>query len=63
MNLEDIEHHLSDVRCEDDKMTLEFFDAAAAADATGACHDEDEGAIIVTSHEGCNNEGERVAYS
>ncbi|KAJ4303267.1 hypothetical protein N0V90_002160 [Kalmusia sp. IMI 367209] len=62
LNLEDIEHHLDDVECGDGTMTLKFFDTSSAVDARLACHGP-EGGVIVTSHDGCNNEGERTVYT
>jgi hypothetical protein len=61
MNLEEVEHHLKDVRCEEGKMELSFVDMVAARDAYYACH-EKNGGLIVTSHDSCNEEGERAVY-
>ncbi|KAF2648810.1 hypothetical protein K491DRAFT_612001 [Lophiostoma macrostomum CBS 122681] len=58
LNLEEIEHHLVDVQCSDGAMKLHFVDSSSARDATHACSN---GAII-TSHQGCNAEGERAVY-
>ncbi|KAF9733418.1 hypothetical protein PMIN01_09101 [Paraphaeosphaeria minitans] len=62
LNLEDIEHHLEDVKCVDGKITLKFADTSSAIDARLACHGS-EGGIIVTSHLGCNPAGERSVYT
>jgi hypothetical protein len=62
LNLEDIEHHLEDVQCVNGKVTLKFTDTSSAIDARLACHGP-EGGIIVTSHVGCNPEGERSVYT
>ncbi|KAF2445959.1 hypothetical protein P171DRAFT_277068 [Karstenula rhodostoma CBS 690.94] len=62
LNLEDIEHHLEDVQCVDGKVTLKFADTSSAIDARLACHGP-EGGIVVTSHLGCNPEGERSVYT
>ncbi|KAF2640096.1 hypothetical protein P280DRAFT_507661 [Massarina eburnea CBS 473.64] len=62
LNLEEIEHHLSDVRCSDDKMTLSFRDPKTARDAKAAAHGT-HGGLIISAHEGCNPEGERTVYN
>jgi hypothetical protein len=62
LSLEDIEHHLEDVQCINGKISLKFADASSAADAQLACHGP-EGGLIVTSHVGCNNPGERAVYT
>ncbi|PSN61431.1 hypothetical protein BS50DRAFT_151705 [Corynespora cassiicola Philippines] len=63
LNLEEIEDYLQDVKCgSDGKMKLVFKDRIAARDARLACSDED-GGLIITSHEGCNVDGERSVYS
>ncbi|KAI4644488.1 hypothetical protein J4E93_006393 [Alternaria ventricosa] len=61
LNLEEHEHHIKDVQCGDDTMKLHFVDTSSARDARAACHDAD-GGLIITSHEGCNDEGERSVY-
>lgn len=61
MNLEEIEHFLQDVRCEKDQMKLSFVDSSSARDALHSCHGND-GGLIITSHESCNEEGERAVY-
>lgn len=62
LNLEDIEHHLEDVQCVNGKINLKFADTSSAIDARLACHGP-EGGIVVTSHLGCNPEGERSVYT
>ena len=64
LNLEEIEHHLQDVQCSDGKMKLHFRDAATARDAKAACHGGHGGmgGLIITSHDGCNRDGERAVY-
>ncbi|KAF1963739.1 hypothetical protein CC80DRAFT_498862 [Byssothecium circinans] len=62
LNLEEIEHHLSDVKCSDGKMKLSFRDAWTARDAKAAAHSK-KGGLIISSHEGCNPEGERTVYN
>lgn len=58
LNLEEIEHHIGSLDCGEGTMKLRFVDAVSARDATAACHD----GLIITSHEGCNVEGERAVY-
>ncbi|KAF2011857.1 hypothetical protein BU24DRAFT_465450 [Aaosphaeria arxii CBS 175.79] len=58
LKLEDIDHHLQDVECKGDSMKLRFGDKVHARDTRNACH----GGVIITSHEGCNAEGERSFY-
>ncbi|KAF2478229.1 uncharacterized protein BDR25DRAFT_338854 [Lindgomyces ingoldianus] len=60
-NLEDFEHHLQDVKCEDGKMRLDFVDTVSARDARHACSG-DNGGLIITSHASCNQEGERSVF-
>ncbi|KAF9696639.1 hypothetical protein EKO04_005347 [Ascochyta lentis] len=64
LNLEEIEHHLQDVQCGDDRMKLHFVDASSARDARAACHGGHGGlgGLIITSHESCNRDGERAVY-
>lgn len=61
LTLEEIEHHLEDVKCEDGKMKLHFVDTSSTRDARAACHG-DAGGLIITSHESCNEDGERAVY-
>ncbi|KAF2727296.1 hypothetical protein EJ04DRAFT_404095, partial [Polyplosphaeria fusca] len=42
-------------------MRLHFVDTVSARDAKHACMNE-HGGLIITSHSGCNNEGERKVY-
>lgn len=58
--LEEHEHHLKAVECGNDAMKLHFVDASSARDARAA-YGED-GGLIITSHESCNDEGEREVY-
>jgi hypothetical protein len=60
-NLEEHEHHLQNVHCDGGMMTLHFVDASSARDARAAC-DGPDGSLIITSHESCNEEGERSVY-
>ncbi|ORY16014.1 hypothetical protein BCR34DRAFT_145102 [Clohesyomyces aquaticus] len=60
-NLEEHEHHLQDVRCEGHIMRLDFVDPVSTRDARHACHGE-SGGFIITSHESCNEDGERAVY-
>jgi hypothetical protein len=61
MVLEEIEHYLQDVRCEQGQMKLSFVDSSSARDALHSCHGED-GGLVITSHDSCNVEGERAVY-
>lgn len=61
MNLEVVEHFLQDVKCSEGKMALSFVDKVAARDAYHSCHNE-HGGLVITSHESCNEEGERAVY-
>jgi hypothetical protein len=61
LNLEEVEHHLEDVRCDEGKIEMSFVDKVAARDAYYACH-EKSGGLVVTSHDSCNKEGERAVY-
>ena len=58
--LEEHEHHLKAIECGNDAMKLHFVDASSARDARAA-YGED-GGLIITSHESCNDEGEREVY-
>jgi hypothetical protein len=61
MNLEEIEHHLQNVHCGGGRMKLDFVDTSSARDAFHSCHDED-GGLVITSHNLCNSDGERAVY-
>ncbi|KAF2823025.1 hypothetical protein CC86DRAFT_458129 [Ophiobolus disseminans] len=61
VNLEEIEHFLQDVQCESGKIRMSFVDDSSARDAYHSCHGDD-GGLIITSHDSCNNEGERAVY-
>jgi hypothetical protein len=44
-------------------MKLSFVDTSSARDAYHAsCEQKKGGGLVVTSHEGCNDEGERKVY-
>ncbi|KAF1931913.1 uncharacterized protein M421DRAFT_406264 [Didymella exigua CBS 183.55] len=62
--LEEIEHFLRDVQCQDGRMMLHFVDAGSAQDARAACHGGHggTGGLIITSHQSCNRDGERAVY-
>jgi hypothetical protein len=63
LNLEEVEHHLQDVQCRDGTMKLSFVDTSSARDAYHAsCEQKKGGGLVVTSHESCNDEGERKVY-
>jgi hypothetical protein len=59
--MEELEHHLEDVQCADGMIRMSFVDKSSARDAFHACHGENS-ALIVTSHQSCNEEGERAVY-
>ncbi|KAJ4374952.1 hypothetical protein N0V83_002031 [Neocucurbitaria cava] len=61
LTLEEIEHHLQDVECGDATMKLHFVDTSSARDARSACNGA-AGGLIITSHETCNQDGERAVY-
>lgn len=61
LTLEEIEHHLQDVECGVATMKLHFVDTSSARDARSACHGA-AGGLIITSHETCNQDGERAVY-
>ncbi|KAF2711410.1 hypothetical protein K504DRAFT_532002 [Pleomassaria siparia CBS 279.74] len=61
LHLEEIEHHLQDVQCGEGTMKLHFVDMVSARDAKASCSGPNGGRII-TSHNGCNTEGERSVY-
>ncbi|KAN0083689.1 hypothetical protein V8E54_002777 [Elaphomyces granulatus] len=59
--LEEIEDFLEDIVCHDTKMTIRF----RSAETLNAFRSEIEAAssfTVVTSHDGCNSDGERVTY-
>lgn len=60
-NLEEVEHYLRDVQCDNGKMKLSFVDTSSARDAYFSCHETD-GGLVITSHDSCNVEGERAIY-
>jgi hypothetical protein len=64
LNLEDIEHHLQDVQCENGRMQLQFTSPSSAQDARAAClgGHGGTGGLVITSHESCNRDGERAVY-
>jgi len=61
MVLEEIEHFLQDVQCEEGQMKLSFADSPSARDALHSCHGKD-GGLVITSHDSCNEAGERAVY-
>ncbi|KAJ4347784.1 hypothetical protein N0V95_005131, partial [Ascochyta clinopodiicola] len=64
LNLEEIEHHLQDVQCGDQRMKLHFVDVSSARDARAASLGGHGGlgGLVITSHESCNKDGERAVY-
>jgi hypothetical protein len=59
--LEEVEHHIDEIACFDSSIHLYF----AGKEALELAYDE-LGAIneffVITSHEGCNNDGERESH-
>jgi hypothetical protein len=54
---------LQDVQCGDGTMKLSFVDTSSARDAYHASYEQKKGGgLVVTSHEGCNDDGERKVY-
>ncbi len=59
--IEEVEHHISEITCDADSISLKF----ESLDMAKAAYDEFSSVkdfFAVTSHEGCNNEGERNSY-
>lgn len=59
--LEEIEHHLDDITCSDSAVSLRFADVNSRTRLHGELS-VDNDFYIVTSHAGCNKEGERAVY-
>jgi hypothetical protein len=59
--LEDIESHLANIECSDSVIVLEF---AHELDLTEASREWDglSKFIVISSHPGCNGDGERAPY-
>ena len=63
LHIEEFEHHLSAVKCRENgaRIVLEFQNQQSFQMAKKACRDLLHG-IAITSHAGCNNDGERQPY-
>lgn len=63
LNLEEFEGHLESVECADSgsKITLTFPEGSGSRTVEKMAREYRDGTVI-TSHEGCNADGERSAY-
>lgn len=59
--LEDIERHVENIECSDSAIVLEFEDEQVLKQARRGW-DELSEFIVVSSHQGCNGDGERAPY-
>jgi hypothetical protein len=59
--LEDIESHLDNIECLDSAIVLKFVDEQVLKQARREWDDLSE-FIVVSSHPGCNGDGERAPY-
>ena len=59
--LEDIESHLDDIECLDSAIVIKFGDEQVLKQARRGWDDLSE-FIVVSSHPGCNGDGERAPY-
>ena len=59
--LEDIENQLDSIECLDSIIALEFVDEQVLKQARKAWDDLTE-FIVISSHPGCNRDGERAPY-
>lgn len=59
--LEEIDDHLEEIRCSDNEIELRFANVKTFQLAYKEL-DSIEQFLLITSHEGCNHDGERVAY-
>ena len=59
--LEDNDSHLEHIACHESTIEIEFYDHAAASAAWGEVQTRPE-MIAITSHPGCNADGERKPY-
>ena len=59
--LEEIDHHFRKIECFDDRIYI-YFDIAEAMTHAHEEFTKAEIFILVSSHEGCNEDGERNAY-
>ena len=59
--LEDVEHHIESVGCYSSEVHLRFTSAELLQRAHNELSSVD-GFLLVTSHQGCNEDGERNAH-
>jgi len=59
--LEEIEHHIDAIMCFDSSILLQFADFESM-DLTYGEFSQTGEFLVITSHEGCNSDGERLAY-
>lgn len=61
VNLEDIELHIADITCSNSNIAVEFRDYQTLEIAKKSWDVAPE-FFVITSHAGCNNDGERAPY-
>jgi hypothetical protein len=59
--LEEIEHHIDAITCFDSSILLHFADFDSM-DLTYGEFSQSGEFLLITSHDGCNSDGERLAY-
>lgn len=59
--LEEVEHHIDEIACFDSSIHLHFADQETLELVYNELSAIDE-FFVVTSHEGCNNDGERESH-
>ena len=59
--LEEIEHHFDEIMCLNSFIYL-YFSTFETAELAFAKFSTMEEFFVITSHQGCNNDGEREAY-
>ena len=59
--LEELEHHTAKIECYESSVRLSFFSRETVKLAHGEFM-KAETFYLITSHEGCNNDGERDVY-
>jgi hypothetical protein len=59
--LEEVEHHIDEITCFDSSIHLRFAGQEALELAYNELSAIDE-FFVITSHEGCNNDGERESH-
>jgi hypothetical protein len=61
LGLEDIESHVERIECSESAIVIEFVDESVLEQAKGEWDGLDE-FIVISSHPGCNGDGERAPY-